>query len=114
MPGIMPDQMAGGVVVRNGAGAPTNPPNVVYAFVPPPAFVMTCPQTALPSDCTARVTPGQVNALQSEILALAATMNPTGTWNCNSATNLATMFSDWADANGLGCRPSFMCLDEAP
>jgi len=96
MPGILPEQAtAGGIVYRDAAGAPTNPPNVQNAYPPAPAFLSTCLLTALPSDCTARIEAKQINAIVSEMLSFAECMNPTGTWDCNSLQNLCAAFSQW-------------------
>lgn len=95
MTAILPDAVNGGVIVRDANGAATNPPNVSNAYIPPSAFITTCQLTALPNDCTARITPAQINALVSELLCLAATLSATGVWNCASTCNLSSMFQAW-------------------
>lgn len=93
---IFPDEVnAGGVVYRDAAGNPTIPPDVHNAYPPKPAFYSTCLLTALPSTCDARIEPGQVNAIVSELVSFAECLNPTGTWNCDSLKNLCAAFSAW-------------------
>lgn len=99
MSGVFPDEITGGIVIRNPAGFPTNPPNVQNAYVPGPAYIITCPPTAIPSDCTARITPAQINAIVSELLALAECLDPDGPWNCNSVTNLCAAFMAYVTAH---------------
>jgi hypothetical protein len=105
MPGIFPEALAGGIVYRDASGAALNPPGVENAYSPAAAFVITCPPTALPSDCTARIEPRQVNAVMSELIALAECFDPDGTWDCNKLTNLCTAFTAWdvndADVDGV-------------
>ncbi len=101
MPGIIPDQSSGALVVRNESGVCQNPANVLNAYCPPADFVTTCTVMALPSDCNARVTAGQINALVSEMLCLAVAMTPEGTWNCASTCNLSAAFQAWVGANGI-------------
>lgn len=96
MPGIFPDVIAGGVVTRDAAGVATNPIGVQNAYVPPSTFGMTCLPTALPTDCTGKFSPAQLNALVSELVCFASTINPSGNWNCASTCNLATNFLAWA------------------
>lgn len=95
MPGIFPETGSGGVVVRDGAGVCQNPANVANDYCPPATFATTCPVTALPSDCTARLSAAQVNAIVSELLCFAATINPNGGWNCDDVCNLASNFEAW-------------------
>ena len=94
---IFPNEPAGGLEIRDGAGAPTFPPAVENAYVPDPAFASTCPLTALPSDCTARIEPRQINAMVSEMVALAECWDPDGPWDCASLQNLCAAFRIWAD-----------------
>jgi hypothetical protein len=97
---IFPDTAsAGGLEYRDAAGNPTNPPNVQNAYPPLPAFLSTCLLTALPSDCTARIEPRQVNAIVSELLSFAECLDPNGTWDCNSLKNLCAAFTAWALLN---------------
>lgn len=101
MTAILPDAVNGGVTVRDANGVATNPPNVSNAYIPPSTFITTCQLTALPNDCTARITPAQINALVSELLCLAATLSATGTWNCASTCNLSAMFQAWVAVHML-------------
>ena len=95
MPGILPDLGSGGVVVRDGAGAPTSPPGVYNAYIPDPAFTSTQPLTALPENCLAHLAPAQVNAVVSEMLCLAETLDPTGNWDGGALCNLSVAFNNW-------------------
>ena len=114
MSGIFPDAMFGGVIIRNTIGVGTNPPGVVNAYVPPSTFVSTCQITALPSDCVGRFAPQQMNAIQSELLALAVALNPSGTWNCGSVNNLAAGFAAWSNTPAPGGSSKFMASPPAP
>lgn len=96
MPGILPETTAGGLVYRDISGVPLNPPGVQSAYSPPATFVASCAFTALPSDCTARIEPKQINAIVSELIALAECFDPNGPWDCNSLTNLCRAFTYWA------------------
>jgi len=94
MTGIFPN--AGGVVVRDpDTHLPTNPPNVDGVLVPPVPFNIDCDMTALPNDCSVAVENRQVNAIVSELVNLAATMDPEGLWECSEYNNLATAFLAW-------------------
>ncbi|MGY2987723.1 hypothetical protein [Bradyrhizobium sp. USDA 4508] len=95
---IFPNQTtAGGLVIRDDDGNPTNPSNVPSAYVPAPGYVIDCPPTALPADCTARITAEQMNSVVSELIALAECFDPDGPWSCNSLTNLCAAFNvKWA------------------
>lgn len=98
---ILPDPTsAAGVVYRDAAGNPTNPPNVFNAYPPLPEFLSTCLLTALPSTCDARIEPRQINAIVSELLAFAECLDPTGTWDCNSLKNLCAAFTVWKEILG--------------
>jgi hypothetical protein len=99
MPSIYPDVAAGGLEVRDGSGNPTNPANVQNAYVPAPAYVTSCPITALPSDCTARIEPKQINAIASELYSFAECLDPDGPWDCYSLKNICTSFNTWAAIN---------------
>ncbi len=96
MPGILPELLAGGLEYRDAAGNPTNPAGVERAYSPAPAFLSNCNLTALPSDCTARIEPKQINAIVSELIAFAECLDPNGPWDCASVRNLCTAFSTWA------------------
>jgi len=98
---IFPEDHAGAVVIRDENGDPTNPPNTQNAYVPGPDFVITCPPTALPSDCTARIEPRQINAIVSELLSFAECLDPDGPWNCDTQQNLCNAFSAWVALNYL-------------
>ena len=99
MPGILPEVIAGGIVYRDATGSALHPPNVVNAYPPVPAFISTCELTALPSDCTARIEPRQINAIVSELLSFAECLDPNGPWSCESLTNLCSAFTVWAAAH---------------
>jgi hypothetical protein len=100
MPGILPEiETAGGVVYRDAAGAPTNPPEVSNAYSPAPVFTSSCLLTALPSNCEARIQPAQINAIVSELLSFAECLDPDGTWSCASLRNLCTAFAAWVATN---------------
>src|SRR6187401_1341865 len=96
MPSIFPETSAGGLAIRTGAGAPTNPPDVQNAYVPPAAYVASCTLTALPSNCDARIEPKQVNAIVSELLALSVCWDANGPWDCARLDNLCRAFNTWA------------------
>jgi hypothetical protein len=97
MTSIFPDSAsAGALVIRDVDGNPTNPAGVHNAHVPAKEFVITCPPTALPSDCTARIEPRQINAIVSELLAFAECLDADGPWDCNSLTNLCAAFTAWS------------------
>lgn len=98
MTSIFPNVNAGGVVIRNPAGAPTNPPNVQNAYVPPADYAIGCPPTALPSDCFSKIEPAQINAIVSEMLCFARTLDPNGPWDCTSLCNLSAAFTAWVAA----------------
>lgn len=95
MPGIFPEPTSGGIEIRDEFGICLSPPNVSNYYCPPGNFLTSCNITALPSDCTARITAAQINAFQSEMLCLAVTLNPDGHWNCGGTCNLSHMFTDW-------------------
>ena len=105
MPSIMPDVSSGGVIVRSSAGVAVTPPGASTPNVYRPAadFVMTCPQTATPSNtCAPPPSAGQMNAIEGELLALAEALQPLGPWDCNVVGNLAALFSGWRDGTGAG------------
>lgn len=101
MPGILPESVAGGIVYRGADGLPINPPNVQNAYAPAPSFVSSCPLTALPSDCTARIEPKQINAIVSELISFAECLDPDGPWDCVSLHNLCNAFTTWVGANKI-------------
>lgn len=88
--------------MRAPDGTRSIPPAVNPDVVHTPGADFTfngCDQTALPSDCTARIDPEQINAIVSEFLAFIEAMTPTGTFDCSSVTNLADAFAAWSLAN---------------
>ncbi len=101
MAGILPDEVNGGLVFRDIDGNCAIPAGVQQVYCPPPTFDATCEMRALPSDCNARISAAQINAIVSELMALAVAMNPDGSWTCNSLTNLAANFAAYVGANGI-------------
>ena len=97
--GVFPEDVAGGLVIRDAAGNPVAQPLVHNAYVPSPAFLSTCLLTALPSDCTARVESRQINAIVSELVRFAECMDYNGPWDCNSLSNLCNAFNTWVNIN---------------
>lgn len=90
--GIIPDVAYGAQVV---AALPA-PAGVTNAYVPPNGFTVSSALNFYGSNCSAtRFDPQQLNAFESEMLALGAAFYPTGTWNTGSVTNLATLFNAW-------------------
>lgn len=95
--------MTAGVFPQTSAGGlPATSANVNNVYVPNADFDISCVQTGLPSDCTARILPSQINAIVSELVALAEALTPDGTWSCASLTNLATAFQAWQNGTGEG------------
>lgn len=91
--GIIPDPGYGGLVVT----VLPPPAGVTNAYVPPDSFTVSTPLTFYGANCSAnRFDPQQLNAFESEMLCLAATINPNGTWNAGSVCNLGNAFSVWA------------------
>jgi len=82
MPGIIPDALTGGISWEDLS--------VEYASRPPEPFNIQCAYLALPTDCSARIMPGQINAMVSEMLNLAGCFNPDGSWDCEATNNLCT------------------------
>ncbi|MGL5733251.1 MAG: hypothetical protein ACRCYS_00175, partial [Beijerinckiaceae bacterium] len=113
MAGMLPDGTSGGVVIRDGTGNPTNPANVFNAYSPPATFTSTAPLTALTSDCTARITPAQINGIASELLCIASTLNPTGNWNNTSLCNVATAITAWINGSGANSLGGALCARPA-
>lgn len=86
----------GGVEIRDAVGNCLNPPNITNAYCPPGTFTVgPCNVTALPDDCTARIMPSQINAIISELLCFAVSLDPDGAWNCDSMCNLSAAFQAW-------------------
>lgn len=100
MGSILPTIGSGGAVVRDGDGNDVTPPSVQNAYVPAEELEASCDVTALPSDCTTRVAPAQVNAIVSELLALFWAITPSAVFNCASVTNLATALTAWKTSIG--------------
>lgn len=96
---IFPETIAGGLLIRDIDGNPVVQATVQNAYVPAPVFVSSCAITALPSDCTARVEPRQINNIVSELVAFAECLDPDGPWNCTSLQNLCNAFQTWATNN---------------
>ena len=46
------------------------------------------PATALPANCEARIEPKQINAIVSEMLALAECYDADGPWDCTTINNM--------------------------
>lgn len=95
MTGILPTGANGGLVVRDEFGVCTIPATVVNAYCPQPEFTTSCEVSYLPDGCTARITPAQINAFESELLCFAEKLNPDGNWNCTDLCNLSTNFQSW-------------------
>lgn len=85
MPSALPILAAGAVVVPN-----LDAQNV---YIPLEDFTIGCDYTALPSTCDARILPSQINAIISELIALAECFNPTGEWDCDALNNLCANFT---------------------
>jgi len=96
---VFPTDTAGGLVIRDAAGAPIDQAGVENEYVPAPAFVITCPPTALPSTCEARIEPRQINAIVSELVSFAECLDPDGPWTCDSVKNLCAAFNAWVLLN---------------
>lgn len=94
MSGIFPSAINGGLNVGT-AENPIFPANVENAYRPSENFTVSCEITYLPSDCSARIAASQINSLQGELLCLAETLDPEGTWNCNGTCNIGTAFTNW-------------------
>src|SRR5262245_10381162 len=95
MPGIFPETAAGGIYIRDPAGNPISSPNVQNAYAPPATFTANCQFTALPSDCTARLEPKQINAIVSEFVSFAECLDYDGPWDCNNPNNVCKAFQSW-------------------
>lgn len=91
MSGIIPRQAAGGVI----------PPDVdaINVYIPAITFTFNgCQYRALPSsDCNARIEPGQINAIVSEMIALAECWDSHTVWHCDDLNNLCSSFSTYSD-----------------
>lgn len=93
--GTIPSAVNGGIVVTTLPA----PSGVTNAYVPPSSFTVSSQLFFYGANCAAtRFDPQQLNAFESEMLCLAATMAPNGTWNTGSVCNLASAFQTWAQA----------------
>jgi hypothetical protein len=101
---IFPDlETTGAKIFRLTNGTCLLPLDAVHSTAcPPGSYTSTCDLTTLPSNCDARIEPRQINAIVSELLGLAACMNPVGIWNCDSLNNLCIAFQSWTSANASG------------
>lgn len=88
MSGIFASISAGGVALPNNS--------VQYGADVSAPFIVTCELLYLPSDCTAKILPSQINAFTSEMLNLAQCLDPDGTWDCSSLDNLCVAFTNWS------------------
>lgn len=95
MAGLFPTLSDGGVKVRDDAGNPIPVSNVPNAFVPQASFSISCDLTYLYNDCFSRISPSQINAVQSEMLCLASWLDPNGAWDCDSLCNLSTAMENF-------------------
>lgn len=99
MAGIFSDISVGALVVRDpDTGLPVNQPNTFGVLVPDPEFTIDCDMTALPEDCNVRPQNKQINAIVSEIVNFAATLDPDGNWDCDNFDNLSVAFEAWVAA----------------
>jgi hypothetical protein len=94
MPGIVPDVSAGGLPVSSAT--------VTNAVVPAAPFTVSCTALGLPNTCDGRILPKQINAIVSEMMALAACFTPAGSWACSNLNNMCTAFTSWATGTGPG------------
>lgn len=97
MASVFPDQMNGGTVVRDANGNPVPAPNVQNAYIPASDFTVTCTFTMLAGDCFSTVAPSQMNAVVSELLCFAETLDPDGTWDCTTLCNISTAFTTYME-----------------
>lgn len=96
MTGIFSDINVGAVIVRDPeTGLPVSQPNTFGVLVPPPEYGIDCDMTALPEDCNVRPQNKQINAMVSEIINFAASLDPDGNWDCEDYNNLAVAFQNW-------------------
>ena len=97
--GIFPSVGDGGVAVRDSGGNPINPAGVENVSAPPASFAIINGAMRLfgSNPGTNLVRPSLLNAIISEIVALAAAMDPTGTWDAQGSGNLAAAFVRWRD-----------------
>ena len=99
MSGIIPDPIVGYVNVTDGSRIATNAvPQTGLFSNAGTGFTVGggLNYLALPSTnglCGGRITPQQINFMESEMVALAAFVNPTGTWTPSVGNNLAASFA---------------------
>lgn len=103
MPGIIPEA---GPIFREQDGT-CQTTSAQNTYCPDPNFVVSCPLRALPSDCTARLDPAQINAMVSELMAFGEALCPSGEWDCESVTNLANLWNE-------GCWLETICDQAEP
>jgi hypothetical protein len=94
--------MAGLIPIAAAGGVPVSTASVKNAAVPAAPFVVSGTMSALPSDCTARILPEQINAIVSELMSLAACFAPSGTWTTASLNNLCSAFTSFVNGTGPG------------
>lgn len=109
MVGIIPNTENGGLPTRDSGGNPIPQPEVENSYNPPVGFSLSCTLNFLPSNCNARISAAQINAFQSELLCLAATLDPAGTWNCEQSCNLGTALSNWTAGSVPGLVNEIIC-----
>lgn len=97
MASVFPDPMNGGTLVRDSDGNPVPAPNVQNAYIPASDFTVSCAFTMLAGDCFSVVAPAQVNAIVSELLCFAETLDPTGEWDCTTLCNISTAFTTYME-----------------
>lgn len=97
MAGLFPDLSNGGIVYRDLSGNPTGAAGLSFAYPPAAQFTATCALTALPNNCSARLTPEQINALVSELVCLGEAFVPDGEWRCAVTCNLSRLFQEWVE-----------------
>lgn len=95
MASIFPEANNGGTIVRDGDGQPIPVTNVPNSYVPPASFGTSCDLTYLYNDCFSRISPAQINAMQSEMLCFATWLDPEGSWDCDSLCNISTAMENF-------------------
>lgn len=109
MPSIFPEIADGGVVIRDGALNCYTPPNAQNYYCPPVTFSTTGNVTVLADGCASINVPAQINATRSELLCLAATLDPNGNWASNSVCNLSAAFTNWTTSGYITALASAVC-----
>ena len=98
--GTIPDPQYGGVAANNDGDFPDG---VTNTYTPPDTFTISSTLYYYGPTCVLnRYDPQQMNAFESELLALAAKFAPHGTWNSGAVINLANAFQTWLDNNPSG------------